>query len=1224
MHSAAFLLVCWATVGSLRAAEQPSGRPPGTMLPPTASTGLALIADGRCQVTIIYPGESKTWPALARQLAGAIEGLGATAVPLVADHEAVPVRLGPLREDLRGRPLILLGDLNTNRAFFAYYASYYTCCDARSPGPDGYELRTVVRPFGWAANTLLVGASNLQGGQAAVARLIQRIKAVGPGPTADLPYLLEVKLGAELTGLVAPAIEALDGSDSHPGGDDAFTRNAHLYFYTGDERFARRSRNAAMAAVKGGVGFPTGDYTMENLAAAWRRVSCSPAFSPADRAAVDAKLYETLGVQAKSWWRIPPERGIGNRHQTTGGLAFWTLTRAMRELANPDPEAARQLDRWQREATAYCDGLLRHYWDDEDDYQSPDSTQNTASYAMQSGRLDWFESGLGRRAAQRLMMTVDNLGWSAGIQGYGDALPGWERFPQDAGMLMGACAFIYQDGGYNWVLERFPMLEDSWGSLQPWGLHQFDTGGRIKAVQPEWLTGLRVARFTPYKLERINSGEFMTTAIMDNFRPGGLVARPVPAELAFDKLMYRGGVGEGDPYLLLQGSAGSTLTTIDMNSLVRYGDAGKLWLVHNTGRRSLYFKNAIYISNGTNTDPLAPSCELLAQRDDPTAALAVSRLPQSRGMTWTRNLLIAKGRFTAVIDGLRAEQPGRYSLSCAWRTPGFASLEGGRWVARQDDAVFNLLPGSPDGLDSNRPPSGDGATRPTTLRQNRTLEAAPGDQVVFENVFYIDSQRHAQRFETRRVAPGVILVRDAAAGGMFLVAAGDRGIHAPGLDSDALAVLIAPGEVRSVEGRRLTLAELTLDIQAGAVPLQAEQRQRIESALEALWAATPAAAPSRPAASQPVLAGAGPQAVWNHAGPATRGSLIDGVRFVSGPQISGLSLLATDGMMPLLRAEPRLMGRQGSELVPVSRAAQAEHAPAAEPALRPLAGAEFTLELPRVAQVAELDVFGDTFGETLKMPAGTLRLELTFSRDGFQADRRTRRLAVERRPTYHNLYKGHSYLFECYHIGELNEGASAIKARVIDGPSKEWIITDVQVRSAERSGRREAEMRPLDLDGDGNDEILTWTGEGDLVLLRLDGSQQWGKALEPGIAAVDAWDLEHDGRREVFVSRLDRRVDVFNQDGSPRWSKDFSEAQKESGNRFFGDGSLVYGMTVWQPKTAAKPRVLCTSYWYSTWLDTDGRWIDAFRRAGQFTQIRRLPAGLPGAGGMAIRCSKTN
>lgn len=1224
------LWVCLAPCGWIEAADGPTDAPPpGRLLERVYSTGIPLVADGASAVTIVYPTDSPGWKVLAERLAGAIESLGAASVPMVPDVEAMPTRLGPLRDDLQGKPLIVLGDLNTNRAFFAYYASYYTCCDARYPGETGYELRTVVRPFGWAANALLVGGSTQEGCAAGVDRLLERFRSLQGGQSVSLPYLLEVKLGDKVGGLFAPAIAELDNSGQNKpqcnDAVDAFTRNAHLYFYTGDERFARLARDAAVTAAECNYdqpGFPTGDYTMENLAAAWRRVSCSPAFSPADRVKIDAKMYETVAAQAKSWWRIAPEQGIGNRHQTTGGLAWWTLLRTMRELAAPDDAAAAQLEQWSAEASAYCDGLLRHYWDDEDDYQSADSAQNAASYAMQSGHLEWFESGLARRAAERLMMTVDNLGWYAGIQGYGDALPGWERFPLDAGLLMGACAFIYQDGAYNWVLDRFPMLEDSWGSLQPWGLHQFDTGGRLKQTQPDWMTGLQIARFTPYKLDRINSGEFLTTSIMDNFRPAGLHAQPVPPELAFDKLMYRGGTAETDPYLLFEGSAGTTLTTIDMNTIIRYGDAGKLWLVHNTGQRSIYFKNGVYISNGTNQQPMPPSCELTAHGDFAAAALAVSRLPDCRGMTWTRNLLIAKGRFIGVIDHLRAVEPGEYSLSCAWRTPGFAAMHGGRWEARQDDAMFCVLPGSLEGVTSDRRMQRDGATRPTTLRENRSLKAAPGSEVVFENVFYTTTDSRPRHYGIRRIAPGAVLVRDAADESVYLLAAGDRGILAGEFASDAAAVLLTSSEVFLAGGKSLSFSGVKVAVEAGATKLDAAQASQAKTILQSMWdaATEPVASPADSASIVQQATDGAPVQAWEHKGPATRGGLVDGVQFIKGRQVTGLSLLATDWIMPLLRAEPRLMGRQSSELVPVSRAQQAEHAPPAEPILKPLAGAEFTLELPVPTRVMDIDFLGETFGETADpLPAGTMSLELTFSSDGFKADKRVRRVDVSRRPTYHNLYKGHCYLFECYRVEHLNEEASAIRVHVLAGPADEGIITDVQIRAAGRQ-REEVEVRPIDLDGDGNDEVLAWTPEGDFVLLQPDGAEAWRKRFDAGVLAVDAWDLDGDGGLEVFVSHLDRQVDVFNRDGSPRWSSDFREAKKMTGGKYFGDGSVVYGMAAWRPETATEPKVLFTSYWYSTWLDTRGHVIDSFRRGGHFTQIREIPEGLPGAGGLAIRC----
>jgi len=1213
---------------------------PARMLQRTCRTDLPLVAGGKAACAIIYPAEPGDWRALADRIAEAVRGLGARDVPIVSDTQAVPERLGDLRADLRAKSLIVLGDLNTNRAVFGLYASYYTCCDALYPGGRGYELRTIVRPFGRDANYLMVGGSTLEGVAAGVQRLVDRLGALESGRDVSLAYCLEVKLGDELADLLAPAVTELAGETaaaSKPaqmtggGGVAAFTRNAHLYYYTGDERFAGLARQAVLsvaASESDEPGLPTGDYTMEDLAAAWRRVSCSPCFSPAERACVDQLMYETAAHQTKMFWRIKPELGIGNRHHTTGGLAFWTLIRVLDELGNPDPRGRTQLDKWYKEAKDYCDGMLRHYWDDEDDYQSADSAQNAASYAMQAGRMYWFDGGLARRAAQRLMMTVDNLGWYAGIQGYGDALPGWERFPLDAGMLLGACAFIHQDGSYLWLLDRFPRLDDSWGSLGPWGLHQFAAGGRLRPVQPSWLAGMQVARLTPYKLDRINSGEFLTTSIYDNFRQVGLRAWPVPADLAFDKLTYRSGDKEQDLYLLMEGSAGTTVTTIDMNTIIRLSDAGKLWLVHNTGRRSLYFKNGVYVGKGANLQPMAPSSELVASKDFGGVALAASRLPDCRGMVWTRNLFILGDRFTGVIDHLRAAQAGDYTLCCGWRTPGFAALKDGRWESRQDDVTFTLLPAVLEGASSERPMQRDGATRPTVLRQERSLKASPGDESFFENVLYASRPDRPRNFAIRRAGPGAIVIRDAGDGSLCLAAAGDRGIRAGNLQSDAAAVLVTPEEIYLIGGSSISVESISWTSDTGRIVLKSDESGKVRSALARLWEAaqTPRAAASSPEVRSQALP-AGPKPVWEHAGPATRGGLIDGVQFIKGRQVAGLSLLATDWIMPLLRAEPRLAGRQGAELLPRSAGihrlgqASAPSEPPAEPVLAPLKGAEFSLELPGIVRVGAIDLFGDTFGEGYEpITPATLSLELTFSKDGFRQDRRTVRMDLPRLITYHNLYKGHCYLFECYRAEALDEEASAIRVRVLDGPGDQRVVTDVQVRSAGGPERQVVEVRPMDLDGDGSDEVLTWTADGDLVVLRPDGGESWRKRFDEGILAIDAWDLDGDARREVFVSRLDRQVDVLNADGSPRWSKDCRQLARESGGRFFGDGSGTYGMAVWRPLTAFEPEVLFTSYWFTTRLTPWGRVTEFFRRAGHFAQICQIPAGMPGAGGLAIRC----
>ena len=1202
-------------------------------------TGVPLIAEGQTRCVVIYPSSDPAWSGLAQKTADAIAGLGTAEVPAVPDVEAVAERCGHIAESLRNKNLILLGDLNTNRAIFSLYANYYVYCDARYPGEDGYILRTIVRPFGHGVNYLLIGGSTTRGVEAGVETFLERIRELSPGPNVRLPYLLDVKLGTKQDRLFAPALEgrqeatgAVSAADKgvYRHNRQEFARNAHLYFLTGEEGFAERAREYGLFLAgyePDEPGIRVSDYGLENLSVAWRRVRPSPVFAAEEREKIDARMYETVVEQEKAWWRQhDASKGIGMRHHTTGMLAWWTLIRVLLEIGEFDQATRQQLTQWRSEAEIYLDGLLRHYWDDADDYQSADSIQNTASYALQSGQLWWFETGLARRAAQRLLTVTDNLGWYVGIQGYGEALPGWERFQLNGGLLLGSCGFVYQDGSFKWIMERFPALQRSWGSLQPWGLHQYDTGERMKPEPPTWLRGMQAVRFTPYRLAMINSGDFLTTDIMDGFRLTGLKARHVPAQLAFDKLVVRGGYEPADSYLLLQGMSAITLSTIDMNSIIRYGDQGKIWLVHNTARRSLFFKNAVYISRGLNTNPVPAACELVAHADFGDVALAASRLPDYRGTSWTRNLFVKQGRFTAVVDHVRAEEEGQYTVCCTWRTPGFASLTDSGWRARQGDAEFFILPGEMRGLTCARSVGPDGATRPTVLRQNRSFRARPGDNLFYENLLYTSGPLIRQRCEVRRLSPGAVVIREHNAGRpeeLSLAAACDSGIVLHDLKTDAKLVLLSEREAFLAGGKTLELAGRTFNSEGGRVAFDGQVAEAVQQILKIAW--RKAALPQDESEeSRPSESGAAPQPTWTNRGPCTGGRLIDGIRFAGESNIAGSDLLATDWILPVLRAEPRLTRSWAVTLNPKASPSQAvldREDPDEEPALSPLRGSEFILELAEPTRVSEIVLFGDTFGETSKpVPDAQLDLELTFTSDRFRKDRRVKTVTLDRQPSYHNLYKGHTYLFECYAARGLDESAKAIRVRVQDATLSEMILTDVQVRGAAESAQeRLVKVRPMDLDGDQRDELLTWTTEGELAVVRPDGSDAWRKRFSEGIINVDAWDLDDDGVKEVFISRTDRHVVVLNADGSPRWQKDFREMFRQTDEKYYSDGSAIYGMAVWKPSGSTEKQVLLTSYWFTARLDPLGNVLECFRRGGHFTQVRAFPRGLPEAGGLAIR-----
>jgi len=1210
------------------------------MLPRQYNTSIPLTTGDTTSCAIIYPAEKPGFRLLAERIVKELSSLGVTKVPIFKDTQAVPQRLGKLRMYLQEKYLILLGDLNTNRAIFPLYANYYTYCDAKYPGGDGYVLQTVVRPFGRKVNYLIIGGSTYEGVAEGVQRFLTKLKSMKPDGDIEFPYCLEVKPESEIKEILDPFLAAGHQSDDFipPASKenygyalDQFTKNAHLYFYTGKEVFAQKARNWILyLADYDDQAIRIGDYTMENLAAAWRRVSPCDVFTSEQRQKIDNRLYETAVHHEQSWWRLKDaSKGIGGRHHTTGMLAWWTLIRVLLELGQPDDAADRQLNQWRHESELYLNGLQRHYWDDLDDYQSADSVQNTASYCLQTNQLSWFHDGLGRRAAEKLLAITDNMGSYAGIQGYGESLPGWEFYTLNGGLLLGACGFVYQDGSFTDVLEHFPMLDKSWGALQPWGLHQFDAGDRLDPQQPSWLEGLNVIRFSPYRWDLINRGDFLKTELMDGFHVTGLTAHGNTEQRAFDKLVYRGGLSIDSQYLLLQGMSAIALSTIDMNSIVRHTDQGKIWLLHNTAQRSLFFKNGIYISNGINEQAIPATCELVSHADFGKVALACSRLPDYRGTRWTRNLIISKNQFIAVIDQIHAQKRGKYVLCCTWRTPGFASLTKSRWESVQDDITFVVSPGEQTGLFSSRLPQRDGATRPTVLRENRVFSAKSNDDFFFENLLHTYGPDRKQDYKIRRLAPGVILMQQHIADKttIWLAAACEEGIEIEGLKTNANVILLGPEGAWVTGGTEFRLENSKFDISSGYFSPNEEFTKKVNHYLNTLWnkkrLPQTTTSPMTPATLNSHL-----RPMWTHSVTSSQEALLDGIRFRAVRNVDGPAILATDRIIPALQAEPRLSPQRGSgfslhlssKMSKVEKKTGRSSHTLPEITLSPLKNAEFVLELPRQVKIDEITLFGNTLGETNSpLPPARLDFEVSFSNDGFHHDIRTCNVSIQRDVSYHNLYKGHSYVFERYRAGNFNEDATAVRIRIMDGTSGNMILNDIQLRSPSLSSHQPIEVLVADLDGDKNEEIIAWTKDGGLAVLRADGVECWSQQWPSGIIAVDTWDLEYDGKREVFVSRTDRSVEVLDIDGAVRWEKDCGGLYDQMDQRFYGDGSIIYGMAAWQPDGLTKKEILLTSYFCTARFDTKGNLKECFKRSGHFTQIRSISEGFEDEGGLVIR-----
>lgn len=86
---------------------------------------------------------------------------------------------------------IMLGNLGNNKQMARLYGMRLSYADAIYPGKSGYQLATLIDPFGLGGNIIIIGASDITGAKIGTERLINVIKNQ---KESFVPWLLEVNI----------------------------------------------------------------------------------------------------------------------------------------------------------------------------------------------------------------------------------------------------------------------------------------------------------------------------------------------------------------------------------------------------------------------------------------------------------------------------------------------------------------------------------------------------------------------------------------------------------------------------------------------------------------------------------------------------------------------------------------------------------------------------------------------------------------------------------------------------------------------------------------------------------------------------------------------------------------------------------------------------------------------------------------------------------------------
>jgi hypothetical protein len=1213
---------------------------------------------------ILYPGSDPLYAPLAEALAQAVHKRCGARPACIRDTDVMPERRTPLPEALRRQTLFILGDLNSNRAVLRLYADYLCAADASYPGEGGYDLRTIVNPHGTGANVILAGGGSAADVGKGVARLLEILSA---GNGGELPFLLEVRLNPAVAQALATWPQTpLDDTDEmkanrgrglmfHTEMIRAVGSYSMMWWWTGDERYAAVARENLVklnSQVKDGYG--DWHYLADRFLRAAPVLFSGGLIPDEEIARTDRLLLHTALSNQNEWWRMsrdtPP---FGHRHQGKGTYEFLLLALYLRDQANPTPALRAQCERWIGECRTYLDALARARIDDQDDESTLNNLASLFRYALGQERHAFFTDGSARLVAERCIALHDNNGAGAGQGGYAEGLPSAMYIQQEATIQVGASAFYYGDGGLKWILETMPNLavpqRYSFLSFAPTCMQRFDTGGSLKAVRPERFFGIQVLPVTDHQ-QLINVSPpvnvehqgHMVNALETWEMSEGITTSRLPQERGFDKISFRAGFGRGDSYLFLQGYQGGFRWQGHMqaaNCIVRFFQAGHVFLVQNTWRHSHVDKNGIFVSDGRNDTPMPPIAECVAAEDFPALGMTVTRLPDFHRSTWTRHIFWdkpAEGCFV-VLDRVQFEADGPYSVMCTWRTPGYAEIQGRQWVAEQGGHRFTLVSGAELPMTCEEELD-QGGNVPFVLRQRQSGTFGKGGEISFQNAFRVRPVASAGSFDLRRIDQhGAVLVSDGKPSAWCAAGVGPVTRWLKGAAAEAESVWASPALLACAGATALSLEQpglavtsdrpigLLLDLATGVLTLSpgspgssgakvsvaaGDRRQEItlsgrtEIPLGAGATATLSiefrswlgviAAPWAPhLASGAVIPEGGWTSDWTYDGGTHLKERIRNLRVSSDPlPVDGNPDQLVDTVLPELR-------EQWTQWPQATRY-------------------RIGIELPAAAAVATVRILGDCVDDP------TLRsfcpLPEPIQVEAERPDGTVQSCAVA--PAAEHRYKRYRDAENRVQARSAEVGGPVRALRVtFPGPTgRPFVLHEIEVFGEREVSPAVTHWLAADIDGDGHREIVLFNAANELIALSERGRELWRLQMPVSLTHLSCEQVEASGPPTVCAGLLGGELRLINGDGSLRSAFRITEEVRKCRDILQGWFNAVHSVAVWHRDGKGRAWLVVGGYAIIVFLDPEGRVVGhGFADGPWCNDILVAKEGGPSAGDLFVR-----
>ena len=378
--------------------------------------------------------------------------------------------------DLKGKDLILAGNIMDNRWMLEMYMKRRAYADAYFPGAGGFIVHPATSIWDPARNVIVVGGSGEADVAAGLAAFLDRIE---PGrKSIGIIHLLKTEHRF-------PAPPASGEADLGPMQKDLRERPPYMtvarwglmYFFTGDTTWAGLFRDGMRAFHQRAE--TSGRWVTEawsdvyfilwNLFHSWELIEDDPFFSLQDRGLIEDVLWGyTRYIEARPYLN-EDLMSLGEPRQNHSTFLALSLDAAYRHFAGEYGIGGLEalIDKVRR---CFDQGQALCYRPNDDgggDYQTL-APSHYLYYALGKGDLSFLESGRLRTTVDLIAATTDNRGDPVTFGDMGDYA---HRKPGDTlkeeAQFPSIAAWFYKEGSYQWLADW--LAKDSVIDLSPRG-----------------------------------------------------------------------------------------------------------------------------------------------------------------------------------------------------------------------------------------------------------------------------------------------------------------------------------------------------------------------------------------------------------------------------------------------------------------------------------------------------------------------------------------------------------------------------------------------------------------------------------------------------------------------------------------------------------------------------------------------------------------------------------